>query len=131
MPKMLEDKRMKRGNCEVLYSKNMMACKWMDNWHVLLVSTALEVMDGVSSVQRREKRSSTKTAIPCPTAVKLCNNGMGGIDLTDKRIAAYQLSFLSTHFLWSVRYCLYQQFPRTYHEASETINIAQLQNRHT
>ena len=99
MPKMLEDKKMKRGNCEVLYSKNMMACKWMDNLLVLLVSTALEVMDGVSSVQRREKRSSTKTAIPCPTAVKLCNNGMDGIDLTDQRIAAYQLSFLSTHFL--------------------------------
>ena len=35
--------------------KNMMGCKWMDNCSVLLVSTALEGIDDVSSVQRREK----------------------------------------------------------------------------
>ena len=55
LPKILEDKKMKRGDGELLYSKNMMAYKWMDNQSVLLVSTALEGMDDVSSVQRREK----------------------------------------------------------------------------
>ena len=55
MPKMLEDKQMKRGDCEFLYSKNVIACKWMDNRSVLLVSAALEGMDDVSPVQRREK----------------------------------------------------------------------------
>ena len=63
----------------------------MDNRSVLLVSTALEGMDDVSSVQMREKGSATKSAIPCPTAVKLYINSMGGVD-PDQQTAAYQLN---------------------------------------
>ena len=44
MPKILEDKKIKKGDCEVLYSKNAMVCKWMDNQAVILLSTALEGM---------------------------------------------------------------------------------------
>ena len=50
--------KMKRGDCKFLYSKHEMACKFMDNQSVLLVSTALEGMDDVSSVQRTEKGSA-------------------------------------------------------------------------
>ena len=96
MPKMLEDKNMQKGDCEMLYSKNVMAYKWMDNRSVLLVSTSREAMDDVSSVQRREKGSAAKSAIPCPTVVKLYNNGMGGVDLTDQQTAAYQLDCKSS-----------------------------------
>ena len=53
MPKMFEDKKMKTGDCEFLYSNNLIVCKWMDNRPVLLVSTAFEVMDDVLSVQMR------------------------------------------------------------------------------
>ena len=91
MPKMLEDKKMKRNDCEFLYSKNVMACKWMDNQSVLLVSTALEGMDDVSSVQRKEKAFAIKSAITCPTVVKLYINGKGGVDLMDQRTAACRL----------------------------------------
>ena len=99
MPKTLEDKKMKRSDCEFLYSKYVMACKWMDNRSVLLVSTALEGMVDVSSVQTREKGSATKSAIPCPTVVKLYNNGMGAVDLLDQRTAAYRLDHKSSvHF---------------------------------
>ena len=62
----------------------------MDNRSVLLVSTTLEGMDDVSPVQRREKRSATKSAIFCPTVVKLYNKGMRGDRLDHK---------LSAHFL--------------------------------
>ena len=99
MPKMFEDKKMKTGDCEFLYSNNLIVCKWMDNRPVLLVSTALKVMDDVLSVQMREKRSTTKSVIPCPTAVKLYNNGLGGVVLIDQRTAAYQLDHKSfVHF---------------------------------
>ena len=99
MPKMFEDKKMKRSDCEFLYSKYVMACKWMDNRSILLVSTALEGMDDVSSVQTREKGSATKSAIPCLTVVKLYNNGMGAVDLLDQRTAAYRLDHKSSvHF---------------------------------
>ena len=93
---MLEDKKTKRGDCEFLYLKNGMACKWMDNWSVLLLSTAIEGMDNVLSVQRREKGSTTKPTIPCSTVVKLYNNGMDGVNLMDQRTAAYQLDCKSS-----------------------------------
>ena len=42
MPKMIDDKQMKRGDCEFLFSGNTMACKWMDNPSVLVLSSVLE-----------------------------------------------------------------------------------------
>ena len=53
MPKMIDDKQMKRGDCEFLFSGNTMACKWMDNWSVLLLSSALKGMNDILSFQRR------------------------------------------------------------------------------
>ena len=82
---------MKRGDCEILFSGNAMACKWMDNRSVLLLSSALEGMNDILSVQRREKGSKTKSLVLCPKVVKLYNSGMGGADLMDQRTAAYRL----------------------------------------
>ena len=48
-------------------------------------------MDDVSSVQRREKGSASKSVISCPNVLKLYNNGMGEVDLMDQRTAAYSL----------------------------------------
>ena len=91
MPKMIDDKQMKRGDCEFLFSGNTMACKWMDNRSVLLLSSALEGMNDILSVQRREKGSKTKSSVPCPKVVKLYSSGMVGVDLVDLRTAAYRL----------------------------------------
>ena len=91
MPKMIDDKQMKRGDCEFLFSGNTMACRWMDNRSVLLLSSALERMNDILSVQRREKDSKIKSSVPCPKVFKLYNSGMGGVDLRDQRIAAYRL----------------------------------------
>ena len=91
MPKMMNDKQMKRGDCEFLFSGNTMACKWMDNRSVLLLSPALEGMNDILSVQRREKGSKTKFSVPCPKVVKIYNSGMGGVDLMDQRTVAYRL----------------------------------------
>ena len=91
MPKMIDHKQIKRGDCEFLFSGNTMACKWMDNRSVLLLSSALEGMNDILSVQRREKGSKTKSSVPCPKAVKLYNSGMVGVDLVDLRTAAYLL----------------------------------------
>ena len=79
-----EYKKIKTGDSKFLYSKNMMACKLMGNRSVLLESTALEGMDDVPSVQRRKKGSATKSAIPCPTIVKLYNNCLIAVDLMDQ-----------------------------------------------
>ena len=78
-----------------------MACKWMDNRSVLLLSSALEGMNDILSVQRREKSSKTKRLVPCPKVFKLYNSSMGWVDLMDQRTAAYHLDQKS-----SVRYYL-------------------------
>ena len=101
MPKMIDDKQMKRGDCKFLSSGNRIACKWMDNQSVLLLSSALERMNDISSVQRREKGSKTKSLVPFPKVVKLYNSGISGVDLMDQRTAAYCLDRKS-----SVRYYL-------------------------
>ena len=92
---------MKRGDCEFLFSGNTMACKWMDNWSVLLLSSALERMNDILSVQRREKGSMTKYSLPCPKVVKLYNSSMSGVDLMDQHTAVYRLGWKS-----SVRFSL-------------------------
>ena len=58
---------------------------------MLLLSSALEGMNDILSVKRREKGSKTKFSVPCTKVVKLYNSGMGGVDLVDQRTAAYRL----------------------------------------
>ena len=91
MPKLIDDNQMKRGDCEFLFPGNTMGCKWMDNRSVLLLSSALEGMNDILSVQRREKGSKTKSSVLCPKVFKLYNSGIGGVDLMDQRTAAYRL----------------------------------------
>ena len=82
---------MKMGDCDFLFSGNRMACKWMDNGAVLLLSSLLEGRNDISSVQLREKGSKTKSSVPCPKVVKLYNSVMGGVDLMNQRTAKYRL----------------------------------------
>ena len=92
MSKMINEKQVKRGDWEFLFSGNTMACKWMDNRSVLLLSSALEEgMNEILSVQRREKGLKSNSSVPCPKVVKLYNSGMGVVDLMDQRTAAYCL----------------------------------------
>ena len=88
---MIDNKQMKRGDCEFLLSDNTIACKWMDNQSVLLLSSAFEGMNNILSVLIREKGSKTKSSVSCPKNVKLDNSGMGGVDPMDQRTAAYRL----------------------------------------
>ena len=75
---------MERGDCEFLFSVNILACKWMDDRSVLLLASALEGMNDILSVQRREKGSKTRSLVSSPKVVKLYNSDMGGIDLMDR-----------------------------------------------
>ena len=65
MSKMIDDKQMKRGDYEFIFSDNTMACKWEGNQSVLLLSSALEGMNDILSVQWREKGSKEKFPWGC------------------------------------------------------------------
>ena len=84
------DKEIKRGGVDLKYSDNVVCCNWYDKI-VLLLASNIEGMDTCSTVQRRMKGSSSKTPINCPSAVKMYNKGMGGVDLMDQKTAVYRL----------------------------------------
>ena len=80
-----------KGDCQFLFLGNTMACKWMYNWWVLLLSSALEGMNVILSVQMRKKGSKIKFWVPCPKVVKLYNSGIGEVDLLDQLNSPYCL----------------------------------------
>ena len=47
---------------------------------MMLLLSALEGMDDILSVQRREKGSKTNSSVPCPKVVKLGSSGMVRVD---------------------------------------------------
>ena len=91
MPKMIDNKQTKRGDCEFLFSGNTMASKRIDNRSVLLLSSALEEMNDILSVQRREKVSNSKSLVPCPKIAKRYNSSMGEVNLINQRTSTYRL----------------------------------------
>ena len=117
MPKMLEDKKINRGECQFLYSKNVMACKCMENRSVLLESTVLERIDDVPLVQRTEKdlRQNLLFLACCSKAIQQWSAwGLlyGSTNCSISVRSQIICSFLYANFLWFVRYCLCQQFSR-------------------
>lgn len=52
---MAEEKKVKRGDFEFLYSKNMVVCEWADSCSVLVFSNALEDMNYLSSVKKKKE----------------------------------------------------------------------------
>ena len=48
-------------------------------------------MNDILSVQSREKSSMTKSLVPCPKVVNLCNSVLGAFDHMDQRTAPYCL----------------------------------------
>ena len=90
MPKIINDKQMKKRN-ELLFTGNTVTCKWIDNWAVLPLSSALEGKNDIFPIQRREMGSKTKFLVPCPKVVKFYDSSMSGVDLMDERTVSYRL----------------------------------------
>ena len=65
--------------------------KWYDNRGVTIVGSCLEGCNQISSVSRRVKGKSATILVLCPSIIKEYNNGMGGVDLLDQKMAAYNL----------------------------------------
>ena len=56
-----------------------------DNQSVLLLSTAHEGLNGLSTIQQRQREFKSKSAVTYPKVVKLYNNGTESVDLIDQR----------------------------------------------
>ena len=62
MPKLPDDRSMRQGDIHYQYSEKVICVKWKDNRGVVLVGSNIDGADNCSSVQRREKGMSSKTA---------------------------------------------------------------------
>ena len=83
------DKNFKRDDCEFKTYKTCV--KWMDNQAITLIGSNVGDLNQMSSVLRRQKGASNKSAVPCPIIVNTYNQSMGGVDLCDQYTAAYHL----------------------------------------
>ena len=61
-----------------------------------MVFSNISDIHSTSTIQRRMKGSATKISVPCPDVIKMCNQGMGGVELVDQRTAAYHLDHNSS-----------------------------------
>ena len=85
------DKNLKRGDWIFKICKNVICVKCMDNRAVTLIGSNVGDLNQMSSVLRRQKEASSKSAMPCAIIVKKYNQSMGGVDLCDQCIAPYHL----------------------------------------
>ena len=70
MPKLPDDKSMKRNYIHYQYSKKVIFVKWKDNRGIVLLGSNIDGAGDCSSVQRREKSLSSKTSFLCSQLVK-------------------------------------------------------------
>ena len=83
---MAADQNMKKGDQEFLFLKNWNYCKWFDNRSATMLLSNFERTTTTSNFLRRPKDSASNVQTVCPDALKMHNQGMGGIDLVNNRL---------------------------------------------
>ena len=91
LPKMTDDKKIKRGDSTFFFSNKLVVYKWIDSWSVLLLLTALKDLIDLPTVQWREKGSKLKSAVTCLKIVKLYSDRMGVVDVMDQSMTSHRL----------------------------------------
>ncbi|XP_035205931.1 piggyBac transposable element-derived protein 4-like [Stegodyphus dumicola] len=81
--------KLQRGESVFLTKEGVAAIKWMDKKAVTLLTTTHNSAI-ITSINRTQKYG-TKTEVPCPTAVAVYNDIMGGVDCFDQRKERYQI----------------------------------------
>lgn len=98
LPKLLEDKQLKRGDFDFSVSNNgLLAVKWMDKKAVNLLSNYHNPAD-VCTVNRRNP-AGVVTQIPCPQLLTDYNKHMNGVDKFDQNKHTYEINRKS-HKWW-------------------------------
>ena len=88
------ERKDKKGMLKQKQCGNLLATKWTDKQEVNILSTCAPA--GNSNVQRRSKNGPIQVEVP--TAVKLYNERMGGVDLADQYRCVVRFFFLKKIF---------------------------------
>ncbi|XP_035227169.1 piggyBac transposable element-derived protein 4-like [Stegodyphus dumicola] len=87
-----------------LAKEGVAAIKWMDNKAVTLLTTAHN--SAIITSVNRTKKDGSKTEVPCPKAVAVYNDIMGGVDCFDQRKERYQIGRRSVEWWRRIFYFL-------------------------
>ena len=99
------NKTMKRGDhTSEVVGGNVQCIVWKDNRCVPFLNTIDE--PGSSTTVLRKEKSGRRCEVPCPVPVKLYNQFMGGVDLTDSRRKLYSCSRKSRRWWMRLFYFL-------------------------
>lgn len=105
LPQMLKtNDKLKRGESKFLTKEGVAAIKWMDNKAVTLLTTAHN--PAFMTSVHRTKKDGTKAEVPCPKAVAVYNDVMGGVDRFDQRKERYQIGRRSVKWWHRIFYFL-------------------------
>ncbi len=84
-----ELRKNQRGFSEVISTDGVNVVQWLDNKGVLIASNTLAV-DPHVTCKRFSKLEKKNVTLPQPTAIKMYNRNMGGVDLMDQSINNYR-----------------------------------------
>ena len=79
-----------------------MATLWQDKQAVRILSSCCEPQ-GADTVTRR-RRNQNSTSLPCPPAVKMYSQYMGGVDRSDRMVRTYSVSRASKKWWFRLFY---------------------------
>ncbi|XP_068213862.1 piggyBac transposable element-derived protein 3-like [Palaemon carinicauda] len=91
--KEMSKKTTQRGKLDYVSTDSILVARWKDNRIVTILST--EPMGTVDCYDRAQKR---KVPIPCPSAIHMYNNRMGGIDKSDMFTHLYKTPFKAKRY---------------------------------
>ena len=100
-------KKLKRGESLRRMSGDVLAVTWMDTRAVNLLCNIPGCL-GDADVQRRDKRTGAEITISRPKAIELYNSFMGGVDLSDQRVATYRRHIKSLTWYMQIFFHMFQ-----------------------
>ena len=99
-------KRQGRGAMDSCVSKSgdIAIVRWQDNRVVNVASTFVGI-DNMDKVKRWRKKDKAYIDVDRPEIIKYCNDFMGGVDLMDRLISYYSMTFRTKR--WPTRVILH------------------------
>ena len=96
-----EMSKTKRGSYEQRFDRasEVLLVRWHDN-KVVNVMTNYDTANPASSVTRYDRAAKKRVPVPQPKALKTYNAGMGGVDLHDQLLGAYEVSIRGKKWYW-------------------------------
>ncbi|XP_068208588.1 piggyBac transposable element-derived protein 3-like [Palaemon carinicauda] len=95
--KEMSKKTTQRGTLNYVSSDGILVARWKDNSVVTILSTDVGV-NPMGTVERYDRAQKKKVPIPCPSAIQMYNNRMGGIDKSDMLTHLYKTPFRAKRY---------------------------------